>query len=185
MSQPAPRRFTVREYHRMAEVGILEPRERVELLEGEIVAMSPAGSRHAACVSRLAAILQAAVGGTAIVRVQSPLRLSDVSEPEPDLAVVRPRDDWYASAHPTAADVLLLVEVSDSSLSYDRGVKAAAYGAARIAEYWIVDLASDNVTVMAGFAYHGFDVETRHGRGSVLEPAGIPGARIAVSDVLG
>jgi Uma2 family endonuclease len=131
----------------MAEAGVFEHDARVELIEGEIVDMPPIGSRHAGYASRLADILAAAIGGRAIVRTQWPLRLSEHSEVQPDLAVVKFRDDYYVSAHPTADDALLAIEVSDTTLQYDRDVKASLYARFGVPELWIVDLKADVIHV--------------------------------------
>jgi Uma2 family endonuclease len=139
-SWPRPHRLTVDEYYRMAEVGLLPPDARVELIEGEIIDMAPIGNRHAAAVDRLAKRLILAVNEAAFVRIQGPVRLGLRSEPQPDLALLRPRADEYASSHPTAADVLLIVEVSDTTLHFDRDVKADLYARHGIPELWIVDL---------------------------------------------
>ena len=114
------RRFTVREYHRMAEAGILHEDDRVELIEGELIEMAAIGTRHFTCVNGLTRFLVRSVGDEAIVSVQNPVRLDEYGEPQPDLAVIRPRD--YRESLPTPEDVLLLIEVSDTTLAYDRGV---------------------------------------------------------------
>ena len=126
-SWPRPHRLTVDEYYRMAEVGLLPPDARVELIDGEIIDMAPIGSRHAAAVDLLAERFIQAAKGTVVVRIQGPVRLGPRSEPQPDHAVLRPRADRYARSHPTAADVLLVVEVSDATLRFDREVKANLY----------------------------------------------------------
>lgn len=128
------RSFTVEEYHRMAEAGILREDDRVELLEGEIVEMTPIGSRHAACVDRLNQLGVRGVGPRAIVRVQSPVRLGERSEPQPDLTLLRARPDFYAHAHPGPADVLLIIEVAEASADADRTVKMPLYARAAIPE---------------------------------------------------
>jgi Uma2 family endonuclease len=133
-------RVTVDEYHRMAEAGVLAPDARVELIEGEVVDMASIGTRHASTVKRLNRLFLEAAGARAIVSVQDPLRLGDMSEPEPDLMLLRPRDDWYASNHPTATDVLLLVEVSETSVRYDREIKIPLYARHGVQEVWIVDV---------------------------------------------
>jgi Uma2 family endonuclease len=133
-------KLTVAQYHRMAETGVLAPDARVELLEGVIVDMAPIGSRHAATVNRLTRAFAAAVGNRAIVSVQNPIRLGDHDEPQPDLALLRPRADYYAEATPTAADVLLVVEVAQSSAAYDREVKLPLYAQHGVPEVWLVDL---------------------------------------------
>ena len=136
-------RLTVDDYYRMAEVGILKPDARVELIEGEIIDMAPMGSRHADVVSELSSRLVAAVGRNARVRCQLPVGLDEYSEPEPDVVVVKPRR--YTSRHPTPDDVLLLIEVSDSSLAFDRSVKLPLYARHGIPEVWIVDLSTDHI----------------------------------------
>src|SRR6476659_3569905 len=136
------RPITVTEYHRMGEVGILGDRDRVELIEGELVAMSPIGSYHHGTVNKLNHALVQAVGERAVVSVQGPVRLDEFSEPEPDLALLKPRPDFYRDAHAGPADVLLLIEVADTSLNYDRAVKRALYARHTIQELWIVDLAA-------------------------------------------
>ena len=140
-------RLTVRDYYRLAEVGILGADERVELLEGQLVDMSPIGPRHALVSGALTELLVQAVAGHAHVRVQLPIALDNHSEPEPDFALVRRPWDGYPHAHPNAHDVLLLIEVSDSSLDYDRGAKRELYARAGIREFWIVDLTSNSVLV--------------------------------------
>ena len=132
--------LTVDDYYRMAEAGVLAPDARVELIEGEVVDMATIGTRHASRVNRLNHLLTAAVGKAAIVAVQNPVRLSQRSEPQPDLSVLRPRDDFYDAAHPTAEDVLLLIEVSDTTSRYDREIKAPLYARHGIHELWVVDL---------------------------------------------
>jgi Uma2 family endonuclease len=141
MTDRAPHhRITVDEYYRMAEDGKLDPDARVELIEGEIIEMAPIGSRHGASSTKLAYLLMRSLGDSALVRVQLPLRLDNYSEPEPDLAVAVPRTDFYKECHPTPADVLLLIEVSDSSSSRDRTAEVSLYARHNVPEVWIVDL---------------------------------------------
>jgi len=134
-------RITVEEYYRMAEIGLLAPDARVELIEGEIIDMVPQGVAHATVIRRLDRILHSAAGGRAIVSTQLPLRLDRFSEPEPDFTLLRWREDEYATAHPTPADTLLAIEVSQSSLRYDRSRKLPLYAQHGIPEVWIVDVA--------------------------------------------
>ncbi len=133
-------KFTTEQYHQMGESGILTPCDRVELIEGEIVQMSPMGSRHAGCINRLNQLLSASLASQAIVSVQTPVSLSDYSEPQPDFAILKPRQDFYVEEHPRPQDVLVLVEVSDSTIDYDRTEKAPLYARSGIQELWIVDL---------------------------------------------
>jgi Uma2 family endonuclease len=128
------RRFTVDDYHRMGEVGILSPTDRVELIDGEIVSMTPTGPRHGASVDRTNRVLVTAVGTSAIVRVQGSVRLDLFHEPEPDIVLLRPRADFYASAHPGPADILLVIEFAESSIDYDRDIKKRVYAKAGVVE---------------------------------------------------
>lgn len=132
--------INVDEYYRMAQAGILAADARVELIEGEVCDMSPIGSTHAGIVNALMRQLVLAVGERAVVTVQQPVRLSDRSEPQPDVAVLKMRADFYRKAHPIPEDVLLLIEVSDATLRFDLGRKAALYAKHRIPELWVVDI---------------------------------------------
>jgi Uma2 family endonuclease len=144
---PRRHRITVDHFYRMAEAGLFDAEERVELVNGEIIDVPPMGSRHAGTLDRFARALAAAVSTRAFVRSQLPLRLNEESEPLPDLAIVRPRDDDYVDSHPTAADVLLVVELSDSTLRYDREVKTALYSRCGVPEVWVVDLRANRIHV--------------------------------------
>ena len=142
------RRFTIDEYHRMGEVGILGGEERLELIAGHIVVREPIGSRHAGTVDRLNRLWTSRLGERAIVRVQNPVVLPhEASELQPDLMLLAPRADFYVRAHPTPADVLLLIEVADMSLLLDRRVKMPLYARAGIQEAWLCDLTTDRVDV--------------------------------------
>jgi Uma2 family endonuclease len=144
------RLFNVDEYYRMAEFGIVREDERLELLEGEIIEMPPIGSHHSGAVNRLTALLTGRIGSQAIVSVQNPLRLSDVSSPQPDCALLQPRPDFYTGSHPVPEDVLLLIEVADRSLDTDQQVKLPLYARASIPEVWIVALNDDAIEVYRG-----------------------------------
>ena len=134
------RRFTVAEYARMLTAGILSEDDRVELIDGEVRVMSPIGPLHAALVDRLTRILVLLCATSAIVRVQSAIQLNDYTEPQPDLAVLQLRDDFYAAAHPLAAEVQLVIEVADTSINYDRDEKLPRYAMSGIPEAWLIDL---------------------------------------------
>lgn len=142
-----PHRYTVDEYYRMAESGILNEKSRVELIEGEVIDMPPIGSPHSGLVNLLSYRLGQAAGDNAIVAVQNPVRLNRFSEPEPDIALLRPRADFYANAHPMPDDVLLIVEVSDSTLRYDRDIKTPLYAKYGIPEVWLVDVAGRELII--------------------------------------
>jgi Uma2 family endonuclease len=137
---PRRHRLTVADYYRMAEIGILAPEARVELIDGEIIDMAPPGSPHAGTVTYLTKVLMRAVAERAIVLTQNPVRLSEYSEPQPDLALLRPRDDFYRARHPRADDVLLIVEVAATSLRFDRKTKVPLYARHGIPEMWLLDL---------------------------------------------
>ncbi|MBI5719283.1 MAG: Uma2 family endonuclease [Burkholderiales bacterium] len=178
-------RVTVGEYYRMAEAGILAPDARVELVEGEVIDMAPMKSAHAWALNQLAAKLHEAARGRAVVTCQTPLTLGTHSEPEPDLMLVRNRPEGYATQHPGPADVLLLIEVADSSLEYDRQVKMPLYARHGIAEAWIVDLANRQVRFFrrpAGEAYA--DITATETPGSTAVGA-LPGLTVDLSGLFG
>lgn len=183
MSIVITRRFTAREYHLMAEAGVLGPDERVELIEGEIVEMSPIGSRHARCVDRLTALLVPLVVGRAIVRVQNPVALSEISEPQPDLSLLAYREDFYPQ-HPGAADVLLIIEVADSSLMSDRRVKVPLYGRSGVTETWLVDLVSARVEVYRLPGAHGYGSSATWRAGDVITVGALPDLSVDVAWLL-
>ena len=138
---PTRHRLDVAAYYKMAEAGILTRDDRVELIDGEIIDLNPIGSPHASIAKRLNQLFaRAAADGIVLVSVQDPLRLDAGNEPQPDLMLLRPRADVYRASHPGAADVLLLIEISDSSLAYDRGRKLALYAQFGVPEVWIVDI---------------------------------------------
>lgn len=141
------RLINVEEYHLMAQAGILKRSDRVELINGEIIKMSPIGSKHAAVVDKIGNYLKAALGDQVILRVQSPITLPPSNEPEPDICLLKPKDDFYAEALPTATDIYLLIEVSGSSLEYDQRIKAPIYAKDGISEYWSVDLSAERIEV--------------------------------------
>jgi len=169
----------------MAEAGILSEDDRVELIEGEIVEMSPIGSHHAACVNRLTRLFSRQGGDRAIVSVQNPIRLSEYSEPEPDLALLRPRADFYAEALPGPEDTLLVVEVMETSAQYDRERKLPLYAEAGIPEVWLVDLAAECIEVYRRPSPEGYEDVRRRCRGERLSPQAFPDVELAVDDILG
>jgi len=179
------RRFTVDEYHRMGEAGILNEDDRVELIRGDIVQMSPIGIQHAACVARLSEILLGRLRGRATLWPQNPLMILPDSEPQPDIILLRHRADFYAAGLPGPDDVALLVEIADTSLRYDRRVKGLLYAEAGIREYWIVDLAGDAVEVFREPGPHLFQRTDRVARGGTLTPLAFPDTPLAAADVLG
>ncbi|HVF51537.1 MAG TPA: Uma2 family endonuclease [Pyrinomonadaceae bacterium] len=143
------RHFSVSDYYRMLTAGVLSEDDRVELIEGEIIERNPIGSRHAACVGRLTKVLGRLAGDDSIVWVQNPVQLDDYSEPLPDVALLKRREDFYAQANPRPSDVMLVVEVADSSVMYDRQIKIPLYARAGIPEVWLVNLPSETVEIYA------------------------------------
>jgi Uma2 family endonuclease len=181
----ARRRFTVADYHKMAETGILAYKERVELIDGEIVEMTPIGRRHMACVDRLNRFFVRALGDEAIVRVQGSLRLGEHSEPEPDLAILRPRADFYADSDAGPADTLLIVEVADTSEHYDRLVKVPLYARAGIPEVWLVDLNAATVTVYRQPAAGGYAEAIVAAATDELRPLAFSDFTLSVASIFG
>ena len=178
------RQFTVADYYRMGEAGILTPDDRVELIEGEIIQMPPIGDVHAWCVTHVTHLFILGVRDAAIVRCQNPLRLSDRSEPIPDVVLVRPRPR-FRGPHPTPDEVLLLVEVSDTTLGYDQRVKLPLYAREGVVEVWIVDLRQDRLWVYRDPSPTGYRVTLTLGRADRIAPSAFPDLEFAVDDILG
>ena len=174
-------RFTVHDYHRMGEAEILHEDDRVELIEGELVEMPAIGTRHFACVNRLNRLIMRAVGDAAIVSVQNPVRLNEYNEPQPDLTMIRPRD--YRVSLPVPEDVLLLIEVSDTTLAYDRNVKLPLYARAGIGEVWIVDLQGGVIERHTDPSEDGYRGLERARRGETLGSVTLPDLSLSVDDV--
>jgi Uma2 family endonuclease len=181
---PTRHRLDVGAYYKMAEAGILAPNDRVELIGGEIFDMAPNSAAHAGETMRLNRLFaRAAVDGLVLVSVRRPLRLDAYNEPEPDLMLLKPRRDDYQAGHPNAADVLLLVEVSETSLAHDRGMKLSLYARFGVPEVWIVDLIGAAVEVYREPAGDAYAVAERLTLGS-LAPVLVPGVAIDVGALL-
>lgn len=168
----------------MAESGIIDPDERVELIVGEIISMSPMSSRHAATVRKIAGFFQRILSEKSIVSVQMPIRLDDQSEPEPDVALLRVVANQYADAHPGPADVRLIVEVAQSSLDFDREVKIPLYARSGIVETWLVDLEAQQVEIFREPGPSGYADHSRSGRAASIAPQAFPEAAVKVGDLL-
>ncbi len=182
---PARHRFTIDDLERMVRAGILREDARVELIEGELYDMNPIGWAHQACVDWLTASFVRQLGDRAIVRAQGPIRLGDRSLPQPDLTLLRPRADYYRHEGPAASDVLLLVEVSDTTLAYDRDVKVPLYARAGIPEVWLVDLAGEQLLVFREPEHDGYRDSRVYRPGDALSPQAFPDMSLAVDDLLG
>jgi Uma2 family endonuclease len=181
---PGQRIITVEEYHRMAEVGLLNEDSRVELIEGEIIDMAPIGTGHGGTVMQLDQLLQDAARGHAYVLAQLVVRLSDISEPQPDFALVKPRADFYKKKHPGPADTFLIIEVSESSLRYDLQVKAPLYARHGIPEYWIIDMKGRRVRFFRSPESGQYADVTSTGTPGVVGPVALPEVQIDLTHVL-
>ena len=177
------RRFTRAEYYRMAEVGILGRHDRVELIRGEIVEMSPTGRRHKAFVANLAQLLIVRLVGRALVFVQSGVVLADDTEPEPDVTVLRRREVPYKEREAHAEDVLLLIEVADTSLAYDRSTKLRVYAEAGLPEYWVVDCAAEAIEVYRGPGPDGYRDLTRVAGTATLMLLAFPDVELRTTEI--
>ena len=184
-AEPSRRRFTVGEFYHLAEAGILGERDRVELIDGDIVEMTPISARHAGGVNALTAIFTRTLGNRVVAAVQNPVRLDDFSEPQPDFCLLQPRSDLYRQRHPTAEDVLLVVEVACSSQSYDLGVKAPLYARHRVRELWVVDVAGLAVDVYRDPSPDGYRDHQRRVSGESVAPEAFPEMEIAIRDIVG
>ena len=178
------RLFDVDEYHRMAQAGILSENDRVELIDGEIVAMTPIGPRHNAAVNRANRALVTIVGDEAIVQVQGSVRLDQFQEPEPDVVLLRPQPDFYASHLPGPPDIFLVIEIADASLAYDREVKARIYAQAGVREYWLVDLEDRSVSCYIEPRGGAYQQLRQCGSGQSISPDALPQCTIAVDALL-
>ncbi|HQH70652.1 MAG TPA: Uma2 family endonuclease, partial [bacterium] len=157
-----------------------------ELIEGEITQMTPIGSRHMACVMRFSSFLHRHLTPEdAVVSVQNPIRLDEFNEPEPDVALLQPRADFYENQHPGPADVLLIVEVSDTTLAYDRDVKGPLYARFGIPEFWIADVENKTVTVYRAPSPRGYEEMKTFRAGQTLSPLAFPELNMAVESIVG
>ena len=188
---PKPHRLTVDDYYRMTEAGVLSPDDRTELIEGQIIDMAPIGIDHAEVVRRLNRRLTRAVGDSAEVSVELPVRLSLRSEPHPDVALLKPRATGHRRAHPSAADVLLLIEVSDTTYRKDSGIKLRTYAFHGVPEYWIENLSADRIEVYrrpqnpTGRLRDCHYASVEHfGRGQSVTVAARPGVTFLVEELL-
>lgn len=178
-------RFTVAEYMRMVEVGLLSEGSRVELIQGEIIETGAISVSHAATIRRLISLLSQALGEQVILSVHNPVWIDDESLPQADIAALIFIDNFYSDRHPAPDDVLLLIEVADSSLRYDRRIKSNLYGAAGIADYWIVNLSARQIEVYREPQANGYRTITIYAPGETLSPLAFPDVVVNVDDILG
>lgn len=177
-----PYRFTVDEYYRMCEEGIIAPEARVELIEGQIISMPAPGPPHAGTVDQLTQLLVTALAGRAIVRIQNALRLDKWNEPQPDVTLLNPRQDWYKTRQPGADDTFLVIEVSQISQTYDRDVKARLYAHFRVPEYWIIDVPATSLEVYRRPGDDGYHSMERFDDGTV-SPISFPDLTIQIDSL--
>jgi Uma2 family endonuclease len=186
MNDLLPRhRITVDEYYRMAEVGLIAPDARTELIEGEVIEMPPIGSPHASAIDRLEHLLRPNLGESARIRVQHPVHLDNYSEPQPDLAVVLPKNDFYHSNHPTPADIYLIVEVSQSSFRMDFEVKATLYARHLVPEVWVIDLERSQIHFLRSprnGVYVDVSISEKPG---VVALSALPSVKVDLSELFG
>ena len=185
MSANLKHHLTVSEYERMGETGMFPPDARVELIEGEIIEMSPIGSRHAACVELLAEQVRELVKGIFLVRTQNPIVLDDFSEPQPDVAVLKFRPDRYLNAHPRPSDILIVIEVAETTVHFDRHVKVPLYARAGIPEVVLFNLPEDRLECFLQPETGIYQVSRVFNRGEKFESASIPGLTLDIGTILG
>ena len=185
LEYPQRYRVDVREYLRMAEAGVFGPEKRLELIEGEIIEMAPIGSPHAGVVNRLNRLMNRLAGSKALVAIQNPLIVGKRSVPQPDLALLKPRTDDYGASHPTAEDVMVVIEVADSSLRKDRLLKGPLYAMSGFSEYWIVNVPEQVVEVHRGPTPQGWERISRHGRDEQVTVEAFPDLKLAIASFLG
>ncbi len=176
-------RITVEQFHHMGEAGIFHEDDRVELIEGEIIDMPPLGTQHTSVVKRLNSIFSLQAGMKAIISVQDPIHLESDSEPQPDIALLRYREDFYRHAHPKPEDIILLVEVADTSLRYDKEVKLPLYARHGIPEVWIVDLEHQRLEIYRHPAGESYQEKLCPNRHETIAPEGLKECRVDLSNL--
>ena len=177
--------FTVDEYYQMAKAGIFGPEDRVELIDGEVIQMCPIGDRHAGSVNRINRLFVTSFRDGAVISVQNPLQLSNYTEPEPDVVVLKPRADDYAGKKVRAEDALLVVEVADTTLRYDRQIKVPRYAAAGVPEVWIENLAADELLVYRNPGAKAYSISLTLHRTDTISPSVFPDIVFKVDEILG
>jgi Uma2 family endonuclease len=179
------RKFTVEQYHKMIESGILTEDDRVELIRGEIIEMSPIGTKNAACVKCLNQLLSRKLWDRVLIAIQDPIELNDNLEPQPDVALLKPREDFYETAHPQPQDIFLLIEVADSSVNYEREEKIPLYAEANIIEVWLVDINEQIVEVYREPTAAGYQLMQKFTFGQTLSIQAFPDINITVNEIFG
>ncbi|TAF08021.1 MAG: Uma2 family endonuclease [Nostocales cyanobacterium] len=178
------RQISVIEYHKMLEMGIFHPEERLELLSGQIITMAAKGTAHEAAITRIQRILNQRLGDQVLIRTQSPITLDDFSEPEPDVAVVKTNVLDYEDHHPQPSEVFLVIEVADSSLKYDREVKSLAYAKSGIIDYWVLDVNGRKLCVYRDPNIEGYQNQSILAENLTISPLAFPGCEITIRELL-
>ncbi|HXG85252.1 MAG TPA: Uma2 family endonuclease [Pyrinomonadaceae bacterium] len=180
-----PKRFSVEEFYKMTEAGILPEESGWEVIDGYLLDKMTIGSKHASIVKRLNRILTNLVANQAVISIQDPVHIDEYNEPEPDIALLEPREDFYAAGHPSPPDVLLLIEVSDSTVEYDREIKKTLYAEAGIPEFWLVNLKNETIEVYTqpknGSYYSARILEA----GETIDSKSIENLTLSVAEILG
>lgn len=177
-------RFTVDDYHKMIGWGMIKDVERAEIIEGELIKRMPVGNRHAACVKKLDELLRDKLGKSVTYSVQDPVRLDEFNEPQPDIALLKRRDDFYRGKQPMAEDVLLLIEVSDSTLDYDRNRKIPLYAKHEIPEVWLINLLNGTIELHSQPRDYSFNIVKILRRGEILKSEVLPDLSVSVNEIL-
>jgi len=178
-------RISADRYQKMVATGVLTKYDRVELIDGEMIDMAPIGTLHSAVTARLTKLFVLSAGDSAIVSPGGSIRLGDHSVPQPDLMLLKPREDFYSGQIPTASDVLLVMEVSDSSLAFDQSTKRALYGRLGVAEYWVIDLPGQRVHVYGEPSAQGYAQVMEYASTDVVSPRALPAVQVMVSRLFG
>ena len=182
-SAPQRMRFTRERFDAMIAAGVLQEDDRVELMDGEIYSQRPPGSRHIARTMRIQKCLEQLIGSKALISVQNPIALGELSEPQPDVAVLKLAKDFYESRLPECEDILWVVEVSDSTLAFDRNVKLPRYAAGRIPEVWIMDVELNHLTIYRAPEKERYLERTVYAKGSRIPLAAFPGRMLLAEDL--
>lgn len=182
---PSTYRFSVEEFNKLGEAGIFDEDDRVELIDGEIIVMSPIGREHAGIVMRLNAVLNERLGRRALVNPQNPAVIDEFSELLPDFTLLRPKNDFYKSGHPAPDDIFLIIEVSDTTLAYDRGLKLQKYAERGINEVWIVNVSKSSIEQFREPTPRGFQRSRQYRLGDRIEVAAFPEISFGVEELIG
>ncbi len=183
--KPLPRRFSVSEFQKMTEAGILPEVSGLEIVDGYLIEKMSIGSKHDGTVKKLNRNLGLLLGTEIIISVQDPIHLDEFNEPEPDIALLKPREDFYAESHPTAADVLLLIEVSDSTLEYDREIKKTLYAEAGIGEFWIINLRENTLEFYTAPKNGSYRLVRILETGETVESNAVEKLRLKIDEIIG